>query len=256
MRPGASSVAELLLVAWLFALVLGGVARFAHSQNRLAALQRDRLRVEEALRTGKLVLSGELRFQTPGDVAAHGDSLRIRAFRGGGEVCGVDAGGALHVRYRGMRQPEPDKDSLLVVTRVSVEPARLVSWSRSMVCAGGLQLSLEAPTDPGAAYLLLYETGAYSLAAGAIRYRRGGGGRQPLTEAIFRDLAIESAPGRATFRFTADPDSLRGLQGSSWSFDVVSLNGPHRRTGSVEPGAIEPSAGSGVLHGSEDPGPP
>jgi hypothetical protein len=41
-RPGATSVAELALVAWMFAIVLAGIARFAGDQNRLAVLQRDR----------------------------------------------------------------------------------------------------------------------------------------------------------------------------------------------------------------------
>jgi hypothetical protein len=225
-RSGVTSLAELLLVTWLFAAILAGVAGFAHHQNGLAALQRDRIRLEESLRTGRVVLGAELRFLAPGDVAAVGpDSLRIRAFRGGGPTCGVEAAGSIHVLYRGVRQPDASKDSLILVTPHAGIPTRLVSSSASHECGGSTRMTLDPEPPPDVTYALVFETGAYSVTSGAIRYRRGGGGRQPLTEVLFRDMAIEPAPGGVRVRLAVDHDSLPRLAGHASSFEALILNG-------------------------------
>jgi hypothetical protein len=224
-RHGAVTLAELLLVTCLFAGILAGVARFAHSQNRLAALQRDRIRLEESVRTGRLVLAAELRFLAPGDVAAVGpDSIRIRAFRGGGAACRGAPDGAVHVVYGGVRQPDPGKDSVLVLSAHETLPARLVSWSASPECDGSVRMTLDPTPGGDAAYVLLFETGAYSVSGGALRYRRGGGGRQPLTEALFRDMAMEAVPRGVRVRFGVDDDSLPRLPGRVSHFQALSLN--------------------------------
>jgi hypothetical protein len=125
-RIGAVSVAELVLVAWLFALVMAAIAGLATQQGRLAALQQDRVRFEDAVRTGAVILGSELRPLTYQDLSVGGDSVRIRALRGAGPVCAVD-GTAVHVRYRGTRAPEPDKDSLLLVGAGWEAPAAVVT---------------------------------------------------------------------------------------------------------------------------------
>jgi hypothetical protein len=223
-RPGVTSVAELILVAWMFAIVLAGIARFAGDQNRLAALQRDRVRFQEAARTGLIVLGAELRFTAAGDVSATSDdSVRLRAFRGGGHVCGFQDG-SVRVVYRGARQPDPAKDSVLLVGPDGVEAGRLESVRSSTECGGSLDLRMDEPAPESAAYALLFETGAYVLAEGAVRYRRGSGGRQPLTEPILRDMGFEEATGALQLRLQPDPDSLPRLADRPVTTRIRSLN--------------------------------
>ena len=212
-RPGAT-LAELVMVTWLFALVLLGLARFAGAQGRLAAAVSDRVRLEELVRTTRLVLDRELRYLAAADVHALGpDSLRFRAVRGTGAVCHR---GARHlvVRYRGVRWPDPAKDSVLLVTEGGRSGAgyAVTSVSSSAVCPGGLRLDLDRDLDPGPAggVALVFESGAYHLSAGALRYRLGRGGRQPLTEAVLRGGRITptgpfpGAPLRVVLSLRAD----------------------------------------------------
>jgi hypothetical protein len=223
-RPGAASVAELVLVAWLFAIVLAGIARFATDQNRLAGLQRDRVRYQEATRTGHVVLGAELRFMAPGDVAATApDSVRLRAFRGGGELCSLDEE-AVRVLYQGVRQPDPAKDSVLFVAPDSVEVRQLESARAASDCGGSLQLKVLGTVPPGAAYVLVFETGAYVLADGAVRYRRGAGGRQPLTEPVLWNMEFQGRPDGFGIHFHPHPDSLPRLAGRPWGTTIRSLN--------------------------------
>jgi hypothetical protein len=223
-RPGATSVAELVLVAWMFAIVLAGIARFAGDQNRLAALQRDRVRYQEAARTGLIVLGAELRFTAATDVSATSDdSVRLRAFRGGGRVCGLQDG-SVRVVYRGVRQPDPAKDSVLLMGSDAIEARRLESVRPSSECGGSLELDVDEPGPDAAVYALLFETGAYVLAEGAVRYRRGAGGRQPLTEPILRGMGLEAATGALQIRLPANRDSLPRLAGPPVKATIRSLN--------------------------------
>jgi hypothetical protein len=223
-RSGAASVAELVLVAWLFAVVMAGVAGFAMHQGRLAALQRDGVRLSEAVRTGAVILGAELRHVTGGDMVLDADSARIRAFRGGGPICAGD-GAAVYVLYRGVRAPEPDKDSVLLMSVAGERAAALLSAGRSPDCGGSVRLILAEPPAAPPVLALIFETGAYSLSGGAIRYRRGQGGRQPLTEALLADMAFETGPGGATVRLAPNLDSLPRLRPGSTSFPATTLNG-------------------------------
>lgn len=222
-RTGATSVAELVLVAWFFAVVMAGIAGFATSQGRLAALQRDRVRLAEAVRTGAVILGAELRYLAGDDLVLGGDSARIRAFRGGGPVCRHE-GAIVHVHYRGVRAPEPDKDSVLVVGTSAERAVALLSAGPSTACDGSLRLVLAEPTVEAPAVALVFETGAYSLSGGAIRYRRGHGGRQPLTEALLRDMGFEAGPAGIRVRVAPDLDSLPRLRPESTAFPATSLN--------------------------------
>jgi hypothetical protein len=223
-RPGAASVAELVLVAWLFALVLAGIARFATDQNRLAGLQRDRVRYQEAARTGHVVLGAELRFTAPGDVAATArDSVRLRAFRGGGHLCALDEE-SVRVLYQGVRQPDPVKDSVLFVGPDAVEVHRLESARASSDCGGSLHFLLDGSVPTGAVYVLVFETGTYVLADGAVRYRRGASGRQPLTEPVLWNTEFQGRPDGLGIRFHPHPDSLPRLAGRPWGTTIRSLN--------------------------------
>lgn len=213
MKPRAgTTLAELVLVSWLFAFVLAAVAGFAAAQGRLAAVSQDRARVSEALRTASVVLGGELRFLAPADRSVGGDSVRLRAIRGGGQVC-TSTDRTLVVRYAGIRRPEPDKDSVLLLGERSTggTPYALESVATDTACGGGLRLELERQPGRGAGLAMVFETGAYHLVGDALRYRRGAGGRQPLTEAILDHAAIEHGSARVVLRLLLQHEAVPRL---------------------------------------------
>jgi hypothetical protein len=217
---------ELILVAWLFALALLGLARFTSAQGRLAALGYDRVRVADAARAADLVLGGELRYTAAPDRTATTDSVRIRAVRGAGPLCGRD-GAEVRVRYRGFRAPDPEKDSVLLITGSDTRgSAHAVTASApDSTCGSGVRLTLDPPPPSPAGMALVFETGSYHLTGGALRYRRGRGGRQPLTEALLRDGWFEPGPATLVARMVPERDSLPRL-GSATINAVIRLLNP------------------------------
>lgn len=227
LAPAGVALPELLLVAWLFAFVLAAVAGFAARQGRSLAGVRDAVRAEDVRRVAGLVLGSELRALAPADIIAFpGDSVRIRAVRGVGPLCARD-GDRLVVRYRGIRLPDPAKDSALIVTGASelhetVVP--VIGWTPSDVCPDGLAIQLGRTSDgsdgsgssqprllPEWGLLLIFETGSYSFGRRAFRYRRGQGGRQPLTEELLADGEIEARADRILLRLLYHPGALPHL---------------------------------------------
>lgn len=199
-RRCGGSLAEMVLVMWLFSLVLAALARFVGTQGRLIATQHDQVRGSEAVRTAALILEGELRHLTSADVGVAAESLQVRAFRGGGVICKWD-GSDILVRYRGMRLPNAAKDSVLLVT--ARDPGGAASFAvkagaADTACGGALRVTLAATPEDPRGLALLYESGTYHLSTGALRYRVGRGGRQPLTEVLFRQAVFrtdDSRPG-------------------------------------------------------------
>ena len=51
------------------------------------------------------------------------------------------------------------------------------------------------PLPGGALFGRVYERGSYHLTLGALRYRRGGGGRQPLTPLRVAEGSLEAGEG-------------------------------------------------------------
>ncbi|HEX7118712.1 MAG TPA: hypothetical protein VF212_07995 [Longimicrobiales bacterium] len=182
------------LAGFLVALVLTGlvcsalVGTFSAAQA-VARRHAWMVRAREALRISGVVLGDELRFLDPrADIrAVSEDSVSIRAYRGVGTVCAVESDGTALVRYRGLRVPEPEKDSVVVVDAIGrARPMPLLeSGPADGGCdarAGTTLYALSLPDPPTAGSLLLvFETGSYHLADRALRYRRGDGGRQPVT---------------------------------------------------------------------------
>lgn len=209
-RTGAASLPELIMVSWLFGFVLAGVATFASAQGRLSASQHQRGRARELARTATVVLRQELRHSLPAQIlAAGGDSIRLRAVRGVGGLCGVD-GRDLLVRYRGARRPEPDKDSVLIVTASAVEAAGgIVSAVGAPDCGDGLRIRLQSAPVSDGGLVVVYEPGTYLIAAGALRYRRGSAGRQPLTEALLQEASsLHAGAAGVSLGLYFRPDSL------------------------------------------------
>ena len=184
------SLVELLLTVTLTGLVAGALFGLLRGQERLARTQADGVAAAEALRLAAFVLAGELRLLQPDEDIAliASESAAVRVLRGLALVCGANGAGIL-VRYRGVRTPEPAKDSVLLLRADSAaRPLPLVSASPApAACAAEPGEHVELWTlgagafPPAGSAALLFENGTYALTGGALRYRRGEGGRQPLT---------------------------------------------------------------------------
>jgi hypothetical protein len=186
----AEALVALILSYLVIALALGTVAR-QREVVRLLGERADRL---AAVRTARHVLGQEARAAAGcGAWAVGPDSLGLRAFRGHAVVCPVPSRASeLHVSAEGVRAPDPEKDSVLLL-RASGGVVALALLERAPTTApcaatGGTAerwvLSGPVPGDVVAARW--FERGAYYLTAGALRYRRGLAGRQPLTPEVLR----------------------------------------------------------------------
>lgn len=191
-RPGVSLLELLLVIALMGVLGSALATAFIGVQRFVRSYSQD-LAAGEARRVATSILAEELRYINPEtDIQGHGaDSVALRVFRGAGIVCSADSK-TVTVRYRGIRAPEPAKDSVLVVGEDGVG-ALDVSNATSSGCdvRPGERLyrwTLAAPPKVGS-LLLVFESGSYHLHGGALRYRRGDSGRQPLTEELFDDRA-------------------------------------------------------------------
>jgi hypothetical protein len=212
------------LVETLVALLLGlfvlqaGMAAVAGTRSAHARTM-ERADALSAVRyTGALLRAETAAGRAGVDWVVADDSLALRAYRGTGLVCGEhEAPETLVVSYGGYRRPDPAKDSVEVV---HADGARAVlaltglaagpptCWG--MPLEGSLALELDGPVPPGGVVARVFERGAYSLSARALRYRRGAGGRQPLTpEILERESGWRVADGRLSaelvWRVGADP---------------------------------------------------
>lgn len=223
-RRAGATLAEMLLVFALFALVLTALGGFVAAQRGIAATQRDRVRATEAVRTAAVVLSSELRSLARADIVHGRDSLRIRAMRGGGVVCGGSPSEPV-LRYSGLRLPDPAKDSLLLVRSGAPDTVRAVTGvAVDPTCPGGVRISLDGPV-PTRGLALVFETGTYHLGERMLRYRRGAGGRQPVTEPIFDSAWLDPVPDGFRLRMELDADTLRHLSNLRHSVLLHMLNG-------------------------------
>ena len=184
----------------LTAIVAAAMLQALSGFQRMLALQPQRLAASDAARVAHVVLRAELLPLVPArDVAGWSeDSLRIRAFRGAAIVCAQDPGRVV-VRYRGMRNPDTTKDSLLVLDADGERTLALASTAAGSGCAaqpGDTLLRWTGIDAPAGTVLLLFESGAYSPGSRALRYRRGRGGRQPLTDEVLASTARFVHAGR------------------------------------------------------------
>lgn len=198
-RRRGTSIVEVLvaLLLGLFVVHLGltTMLRLDRFEDR-AARRQDALL---ATRIARTVLRGELARGQPGhDWSVGRDSLALRAFRGTGVVCTVGpVSGQLLVAYSGDRQPDPSKDSVEITSTdgTMLVTALASSAGSSATCpvatAGETihEWTVDTVVAQGALTARLFESGVYHLAGSALRYRIGGGGRQPLTPQVWRDAA-------------------------------------------------------------------
>ncbi|HSG07806.1 MAG TPA: hypothetical protein VLA36_05600 [Longimicrobiales bacterium] len=185
------AVVALLLGFLLIALILSVLSR----QRETVAVLGERA---EALATGRTVrtlLRREARAMGMDAWGFSSDSLSIRAFRGMGTVCPHAAGGlVVPVTSRGVRGPDPSKDSVMVVTAEGAVLyrglMRVQGGAGVCVVAGGAGSwdvwTVSDTVPPGVILVRYFERGSYHLSVSALRYRRGRAGRQPLTPETLR----------------------------------------------------------------------
>lgn len=201
-RPGMS-LAELVVAMGLMAIIGSIVVALLRTESRLAGHAADRAETLDATRTAGAIFTAELTPLEPGTDLHNidADSVALRVFRGSGVVCGF-AGDEPLLRYRGLRQPDPAKDSVLVLTAAEGERTHNLHASSPVlngcVARDGeavFRLGTPAELRLGDA-VLLFETGSYHIDR-AFRYRRGSGGRQPITAEVFTAESRLSEIGRA-----------------------------------------------------------
>jgi hypothetical protein len=182
------TLAELLAALPLAMLLMATLLATFVAQARLARALADRMGRAETERLAAGVLRQELRWIERGDVAAAvADSLTLRLLRGIGVTCGTGTE-AMRIDYWGLREPNPEKDSVIIVSAEGESSARLLgSEPTSPSCREGAArlLRLSTPARPGV--VLIYERASYHLSARALRVRAGAEGRQPITEEWLED---------------------------------------------------------------------
>lgn len=204
-------VAALLLTGLLALAAAGAVEGHRRVLDRLVASAVE----DEAVRVVRGVLRDELRGGGVVVAEAGGDSLPLRAYRAGARVCGPAAGSQWRVESWGLRRGDPEKDSVEILGADGRRrTARLVRvWGPPAPCAlsGGEIWRIDPPQDVPPVLLLAFERGGYHLAAGALRYRRGAGGRQPLTPELFHREAsgLEILSGELRLRLVPAGDEGR-----------------------------------------------
>jgi hypothetical protein len=214
------TVVETLIALLLFAGVVQLCAAVAAAQRRGLLRMVERGDVLEAERTVWWVLSTETAAGRAGRdwAIAAPDVLELRAFRGRALICPgpVDPEGWVAVRYRGWRLPEPAKDSVLTLDVAGLWRARRLA-SRSTIEGScrpepgerSERWRLDPPSVHRLVLARLFERGSYHLEDASFRYRRGAGGRQPLTTAVLD----ESVSGLSAGPGTAVEVRFRGVAG-------------------------------------------
>lgn len=198
------TLVSLLAVSALMA-VMGSVLI---TMGRAFGTESERVDTDQVHGAAHALLADELGAGRPAQDAGTqgGDSLRVRAFRGTAWRCGaVSPGGPIHVAYSGDRAPSPAKDSVLALDGAGQWQVGSLVAVRGSSCPGvpvpaGVRVQ-EWTLSAGLAglpvtALRLYESGTYHIASGALRYRTGRGGRQPVVGATL-DTTSYLRPGPA-----------------------------------------------------------
>ncbi len=213
-KPPGFSLPELTLMIAIGGIVCGILTAAFSSAQRVARLYGERVARAEARRVAATILAAEIRYLAPSiDLRGVGrDSIALRAFRGTAVVCALSGDGTALVRYRGLRAPEPAKDSVVSVGwaggggggsgggksgggHAGISGPRALQLLTSTTASDGCpphaaeslyHWTLASAPMPGT-LLLLFESGSYHLTGSALRYRRGESGRQPLTAELFDD---------------------------------------------------------------------
>lgn len=209
---------ELITASVLLGMLSTACAALVHAQVGLLRNVTDRAAASESLRTASAIVAAEMRTAAASDVAIVApDSIALRAIRGWAIVSRTESG-RTELRYEGVRQPDPLKDSVLVVGE-----ERTAAFT--LPAADPLAIETELPLPPGT-LLIFFETGSYHLATNALRYRRGLDGRQPITDELIDHRASRfgmEADSRL-LRLQLRAKAVRGRQATQISTRIRMVN--------------------------------
>ena len=214
------TLAEALVALLLMAVLTQAAWSVAAVHGSAAFGLVSRAEMLDAARVSTWVLREELRQGEAGrDWLVGDDSISLRAFRATGVTCPSSGEpGAIIVASSGIRQADPAKDSVLVLWPDGQWRAhRLDGVASADACASNLGRSRTWRLDPpeaGGYVLRVFERGSYHVSDRAFRYRRGRGGRQPLTpRALGPGSGLGAGPG-STALLRLEPQPGRG--GEAW----------------------------------------
>lgn len=217
---GGWSLLELVVSLALMALLAAAAAGAVEGHRRALAAAIQRGEEEESLRVVRGVLREELSVgRTPVDWTAAGDSIGLRAWRGWAVVCPVGGGGGdWRVASGGIRRLDPSKDSLQVLGVDGRWRGGLPTWvsGRPGECHdpdNSEWWRWEAAPVAAPVFARVHERGTYLLADGALRYRRGRGGRQPLTPLFLGEPAASVEVRGGGLQLLLELESGRRLEG-------------------------------------------
>ncbi len=211
-HPEGFTLVELLMVVFLAAVVVqGGWVAFG-TFRKAARKAGEGAQGLETARTVGWILEEEFSGSVPlRDWWSEGrESVSLRAFRGLGFVEGSESTGEVRVCYRGVRSPNAEKDSVLLLgSNGRWTSHALEGRAKGEPGCGGSEGTWTEfwriePDWSGQVLARVFERGTYHFSAGALRYRRGWGGRQPLTPLRVASGKFDSA--------SETPEGLR------WSF--------------------------------------
>lgn len=202
-RAGFTAL-EALVALLLTVLVVSAGWRALSVQRRAGEAAAAAAERRETLRIVRTVLGEEIRAGSAGlDWGpAAGDSVPVRAFRGVGIRCQPPpAPDQMVVRVQGVRSADPVKDSLLLLDGEGRwHVAGLTSRRAGLGCAAGsstvsAELWILDRDLASALVARFFERGVYHVFAGTLRYRRGLGGRQPMTPVVMSPSSGLSGTG-------------------------------------------------------------
>jgi prepilin-type N-terminal cleavage/methylation domain-containing protein len=201
--PEGFTLVELLVVVLLTAVVVQGGWVVFGTFRKAARKAGEGAQGLETVRTAGWILEEEFSGSVPlrDWWSGGGDSVSLRAFRGLAFVEAPEPAGGVRVCYRGIRIPNVEKDSVLLLGGNGRWTAHaLVGRTKGTPGCGGMEMTwteiwqLE-PEWSGQVFARIFERGSYHFSGGALRYRRGWGGRQPLTPMRVGEGTFSSAPG-------------------------------------------------------------
>jgi hypothetical protein len=216
--PQGASVMEAILSILVLSVLVPGAWSVVVRHHTGALGAAERAEALETVRTSAWLLREELSGGAPEqDWWLGEDTVALRAFRALGLVReGSVTGQDLRACVRGVRMPNPEKDSVLILGadglwRGHELERRVRSGGECPEWEGAWEERWTVAPEPTHPLLgRIFERGSYHFADGALRYRRGSGGRQPLTperigegrlrawDGGFRwELGIREAPGRS-----------------------------------------------------------
>jgi hypothetical protein len=171
---------EVLTALLLTLLLLGLLSGLAVRQQRAGDILARRTEVVEARRVARDLLDAGV--AGGGVRPLSGGAVELRSFVGWALPCSGEGWS-----YRGRRRPEPQRDSVWVVTAGGdVRTGRLLSVGAATcepAAPGEASLALGFEADGSVALVRIFESGRYRL-SDALRYGRTGDPAQPLTGAV------------------------------------------------------------------------